>query len=51
MKNKLVVPKGRALADFLPTITIKGKDFATEITVLTQKKKVIKRKDKFQQNI
>lgn len=33
MKNKLNVPKGRALADFLPTITIKAKDFATEITV------------------
>ena len=32
MKNKLRVPKGRALADFLPTITIKGKDFANEIT-------------------
>ena len=33
MKNKLNVPKGRALADFLPTITIKAKDFATEITI------------------
>lgn len=32
MKNKLSVPKGRALADFLPTITIKAKDFANEIT-------------------
>jgi len=27
MKGKLQVPKGRALADFLPTITIKAKDF------------------------
>jgi DNA-damage-inducible protein D len=26
------VPKGRAMADFLPTITIKAKDFANEIT-------------------
>lgn len=33
MKSKLGIPKGRALADFLPTITIKAKDFATEITV------------------
>ncbi len=33
MKNKLNVQKGRALADFLPTITIKAKDFATEITI------------------
>jgi DNA-damage-inducible protein D len=32
MKGKLRVPQGRALADFLPTITIKAKDFANEIT-------------------
>jgi len=32
MKRKLTVPKGRALADYLPTITIKAKDFANEIT-------------------
>ncbi|MGD9634445.1 MAG: DNA damage-inducible protein D [Pirellulales bacterium] len=32
MKRRLQVPKGRALADFLPTITIKAKDFANEIT-------------------
>lgn len=32
MKDRLRVPKGRALADFLPTITIKAKDFANEIT-------------------
>ena len=32
MKNKLDVPKNRPLADFLPTITIKAKDFANEIT-------------------
>lgn len=32
MKDKLRVPKGRPLADFLPTITIKAKDFANEIT-------------------
>lgn len=39
MKNKLGVSKGRALADFLPTITIKAKDFATEITVFNTKGK------------
>jgi DNA-damage-inducible protein D len=33
MKKKLAVPERRPLADFLPTITIKAKDFATEITV------------------
>ncbi len=32
MKQKLNVPSSRALADFLPTITIKAKDFANEIT-------------------
>jgi len=32
MKQRLRVPKGRAMADFLPTITIKAKDFANEIT-------------------
>jgi DNA-damage-inducible protein D len=32
MRGKLGVPKSRALADFLPTITIKAKDFANEIT-------------------
>ncbi|MBN1764115.1 MAG: DNA damage-inducible protein D, partial [Sedimentisphaerales bacterium] len=32
MKQRLSVPKVRPLADFLPTITIKAKDFANEIT-------------------
>ena len=32
MKTKLNVPENRPLADFLPTITIKAKDFANEIT-------------------
>jgi DNA-damage-inducible protein D len=32
MKRKLQVPDSRPLADFLPTLTIKGKDFATELT-------------------
>ncbi len=35
----LGVPKGRPLAVFLPTITIKAKDFATEITVFNTKEK------------
>jgi DNA-damage-inducible protein D len=37
MKNKLGVPDNRPLADFLPTITIKAKDFANEITVFKTK--------------
>ncbi len=32
MKDKLQVPHGRPLADFLPTLTIKAKDFAAELT-------------------
>jgi DNA-damage-inducible protein D len=32
MKRKLAVPENRPLADFLPTLTIKAKDFATELT-------------------
>jgi DNA-damage-inducible protein D len=32
MKKKLGVPATRPLADFLPTLTIKAKDFATELT-------------------
>jgi len=32
MKQKLKVPKSRSLADFLPTVTIAAKNFATEIT-------------------
>jgi len=32
MKSKLNVPVARPLADFLPTLTIKAKDFATELT-------------------
>ncbi len=32
MKRKLKVPPTRPLADFLPTLTIKAKDFASELT-------------------
>lgn len=32
MKRKLKVPDSKPLADFLPTLTIKAKDFATELT-------------------
>jgi DNA-damage-inducible protein D len=32
MKKKLAIPESRPLADFLPTLTIKAKDFATELT-------------------
>jgi len=39
MKNRLGVPKSRALADFQPTIILKAKDFATEITIFNTKEK------------
>lgn len=42
MKKKLGVKANRPLADFLPVITIKAKDFATEITIFNVKDKDIK---------
>ena len=41
MKQKLSIKSNRPLADFLPTITIKAKDFATEITIFNVKDKNI----------
>lgn len=32
MKKRMGIPQTRLLADFLPTLTIKAKDFATELT-------------------
>lgn len=46
MKDKLGVPQSRALADFLPTITIKAKDFATEITNFNVKRDDLKGEEK-----
>ena len=42
MKQRLNVPASRALADFLPTITIKAKDFANEITNFNIKRDELK---------
>jgi DNA-damage-inducible protein D len=42
MKLKWNVPKGRALADFAPTIILKAKDFATEITIFNTKENQLK---------
>ena len=39
MKNRLGIPQSRALADFQPTILLKAKDFATEITIFNSKAK------------
>ncbi len=42
MKVKLGVPDNRPLADFLPTITIKAKDFANELTNVNIRKSDLK---------
>ncbi|MDX1920035.1 MAG: DNA damage-inducible protein D [Candidatus Caenarcaniphilales bacterium] len=39
MKEKWEVPPNKALADFAPTIILKAKDFATEITIFNAKDK------------
>lgn len=39
MKIRWKVPQSRALADFAPTIILKAKDFATEITIFNSKQK------------
>ena len=39
MKSKLGIPQSRALSDFQPTILLKAKDFATEITIFNTKAK------------
>lgn len=45
MKRKLGVPESRPLADFLPTITIKAKDFAGEITHFNVKREGLLREE------
>jgi DNA-damage-inducible protein D len=39
MKERLWIPDGRPLADFLPTVTIKAKDFANEMSVHNTKER------------
>lgn len=46
MKDKLRVPQTKPLADFLPTITIKAKDFAAEITNFNVKRNDLKGEEK-----
>jgi DNA-damage-inducible protein D len=46
MKQRLRVKPNRPLADFLPTITIKAKDFATEITIFNVNDKDIHQGDR-----
>jgi DNA-damage-inducible protein D len=42
MKKKWKIPNSRALSDFAPTIILKAKDFATEITIFNAKEKKMK---------
>ena len=39
LKRRLGVPDNRAVADFLPTISIKAKDFAAEMTSVNVQQK------------
>jgi len=39
MKIKWQVPKGRPIADFAPTILLKAKDLASEMTIFNTKSK------------
>jgi DNA-damage-inducible protein D len=39
LKNKLGIPETRPVADFLPTISIKAKDLAAEMTGLNVQSK------------
>ncbi|MFT4297857.1 MAG: DNA damage-inducible protein D, partial [Candidatus Woesearchaeota archaeon] len=45
IKNKMNLPQKRPLADFLPTVTIAAKNFATEITNFNVKKDVLNGED------
>lgn len=42
LKHKMGVPNNRPVADFLPTITIKAKDLAAEMTGLNVQSKDLK---------
>jgi DNA-damage-inducible protein D len=41
MKAQWKVPDSRPLADFAPTIILKAKDFATEITIFNARQKAL----------
>jgi len=42
MKIRWAIPKSKPLADFAPTVVLKGKDFANEITVFNTQEKDLK---------
>lgn len=49
MKKKWHVPDGKPLADFAPTIILKAKDFATEITIFHAKGKQMQTEEEISQ--
>jgi DNA-damage-inducible protein D len=48
LKRKMGVPEGRPVADFLPTISIKAKDLAAEMTGLNVQSKDLKGQNKIE---
>lgn len=51
MKRKLNIPDSRPLPDFLPTLTIKAKDFATELTSHNVQKRICRVRKLLLQNM
>jgi DNA-damage-inducible protein D len=49
LKQKMGVPDGRPIADFLPTISIKAKDFAAEMTGLNVQSKDLNGQQKIEE--
>jgi DNA-damage-inducible protein D len=47
MKEKRNIKPSKPLADFMPTILLKAKDFATEITIYNAKAKQMKTETEF----
>ena len=47
MKEQWSVPDGRPLADFAPTIILKAKDFAAEITIFNARQHQMKTEEAF----
>jgi DNA-damage-inducible protein D len=47
MKEKRNIKPSQPLADFMPTILLKAKDFATEITIYNAKNKQMKTENEF----
>ena len=49
LKHRLCMPESRPVADFLPTISIKAKDFAAEMTSVNVQAKDLRGQSKIEQ--